>query len=267
MDSDKQAQDIAYTINHALACTATDFIDPYFGNLTQRFLGKRFSVGCGNPEHRHAHGEHDHHPHGHHHHDSHLKQWWLGEVVGDFGAVPVTIFLQRNFPSLMRSIGTGMESLLGGFFRRGAEKSTRRWAKKNHIDTSDPVYAEHREKIYRYEIDHLPQALVWTVSSIALNLTTQRLTGNHAPLWQLTTGKAVGASISAGLVVGARGLAPATAHRWDQLTSETIFLPATKAVGSLFGVGENAVDMLAKEEADAKWAERLTNAATPEKLR
>ena len=263
---DMTAEDIAYTINHALACTATDFIDPYFGNLTQKHLGKRFSVGCGHPHHHHEHHDHDHehHDHGEHcSHDhapkSHLKHWWLGEVVGDFGAVPVTILLQRSCPSLMRGIGSVMEWALGGFFRSGAERSAKRWAIKNHIDTNSADYGQRVQEIYRYEIDHLPQAVTWTVSSIAINLATQRLTGNHAPLWQLAAGKAVGASISAGMVVGARGLAPGAAHRWDNFTSEHIFLPATKTVGKLFGVEEKTVDALAQKEANLKWADKISD--------
>lgn len=259
----KRSEDIAYTINHALACTATDFIDPYFGNLTQKHLGTRFSIGCGH-EHKHEHG-HDHTHHHSHAPHSHLKQWWLGEVVGDFGAVPVTIFIQRMFPSAMDGIGKVMEHALGGFFRRGAEKSTRKWALRNSVSNDSQEYKNHFQDVYRYEIEHLPQALVWTASSIAINLTTQKLTGNHAPLWQLATGKAVGATISAGLVVGARGLFPEAAHRWDSYTSTHLFLPATKAVGTLFGVEARTVEKLAEKEKSLKdegWTDRIaTNIA------
>jgi hypothetical protein len=260
----ERSEDIAYTINHALACTATDFIDPYFGNLTQKHLGTRFSIGCGHDHRRDAHHGHacDHHAHAP---KSHLKQWWLGEVVGDFGAVPVTIFIQRMFPSLMKGLEKTLENTVGGFFRRGAEKSTRKWAEKYQISNDSQEYKNHFQEMYHYEIEHLPQALVWTASSIVINLSTQKLTGNHAPLWQLATGKAVGASISAGLVVGARGLFPGAAHRWDAYTSERLFLPATKAVGKLFGVEERAVERLAEKEKALKeegWTNRIaTNIA------
>lgn len=257
--ADQRAEDVAYTINHALACTATDFIDPYFGNLTQRWLGKRYSVGCSH-DHSHDH-HHDHHHHDHHHahHGSHLKQWWLGEVVGDFGAVPVTLAFQRGLPGFMDRLRGVMEPLLGPFFRNGARRSARRWAAENNVSQDSPEFAQRVEMIYRHEVDHLPQALMWTASSIAINLTTQRLTGNRGPMWQLAAGKAAGASISAALVVGARGLAPQAARNWDRFTSQNLFLPATRAIGGLAGIDDAAVDRMVERENELKgdWRERV----------
>jgi len=66
---EERAEDIAYTINHALACTVTDFIDPFVGNLTQKYLGKRISIGCGHDHSKD--GKEGHHDHAHeHHHES-----------------------------------------------------------------------------------------------------------------------------------------------------------------------------------------------------
>lgn len=252
----QQAEDIAYTINHALACTATDFIDPYFGNLTQRYLGKRYSVGCGHDHSKDsAHHDHNHH----HHHGSHLKHWWIGEVVGDFGAVPVTVGMQRHFPGFMNGLRTLLEPLLGGFFRRGAERSARHWAQAQGLSAESQEYKEQADAIYRYEIDHLPQAFMWTASSVALNLGTQRLVGNQAPLWHLVAGKTVGAGISASLVVGGRGFFPAAAHAWDTFTSEHLFLPATKVVVTMFEEDRGAVDRMAEKKKRLhanEWVER-----------
>jgi hypothetical protein len=259
----QQSVDIAYTINHALACTTTDFIDPYFGNLTQQYLGKRFSIGCGHDHSKdgaHGAGTCNHEHHGH----SHGKHWWVGEVVGDFGAVPVTIGMQRYFPNFMNGLRKIMEPALGGYFRMGAERSTKRWAAKNHVEVNSEEYKQHYQDVYQHEVSHLPQALIWTASSIAINLTTQRLMGNNAPLWHLATGKAVGASISAGLVVGGRGMAPGLAEKWDNFTSDHIFLPATKVVGRVFGVSADDVENMAKKEAtlaNKTWAERSNNKA------
>lgn len=270
----ERAVDIAYTINHALACTATDLIDPYFGNLTQKYLGKRFSIGCGHdhskdghhdhghehhgPPCAHPHNHHDHHHH-HHHHDSHLKHWWIGEVVGDFGAVPVTIAAQRSFPSLMNGLRKMMEPLLGGFFRKGAERSSRKWAEAQGIATDSQTFKDHVEAVYQHEVSHLPQALMWTVSSIAINLCTQRAIGNKGPLWQLAAGKTVGAGISAGLVVGGRGLAPDAAEKWDRFTSDKLFIPATKAAGKLFGVTQQDINSMVEKQKELEgksWTER-----------
>ena len=81
--SAQHAENIAYTINHALACTATDFIDPWIGRMTQKYLRQRVSIGCG-----------------HDHSADHGTAWQgvVGELVGDFGAVPVTVAVQHYAP-------------------------------------------------------------------------------------------------------------------------------------------------------------------------
>ncbi|MDX2113106.1 MAG: hypothetical protein SFW63_05195 [Alphaproteobacteria bacterium] len=82
--SAERAEDIAYTINHSLACTLTDFINPIINSYTD---GKIRGIGgCGHDhskdgghhhghDHKHEH-KHDHHEHGpgckhHHHHHEH----------------------------------------------------------------------------------------------------------------------------------------------------------------------------------------------------
>jgi len=273
---EEQAEDIAYTINHALACTVTDFIDPFVGNLTQKYLGKRISIGCGHDHsgdsHDHHHEEHHEHglqcDHGHgdeHHHDHHaggnLKHWWMGEVAGDFGAVPVTIAFQRFAPGFMDGIRRVMEPILGPLFHNGARRAARNWAIEQNMQVDSEACKEKEKQIYDHEVRHLPQALIWTVSSVAINLATQKSLGNKGPLWQLAIGKAVGASISAGLVVGGRGLAPEAAHKWDRFTSRKLFLPATKTIGKLFGVDEKDFDSMVKHHHEdppvQDWAVRV----------
>lgn len=295
--SEERAEDIAYTINHALACTATDFIDPYVGNWTQKYLGRRFSIGCGHDhsqDHGHDHGmscgpankphdhgahihlglpiidDHDHHNcgHDHHHHDrhapdSHLTHWWLGEVIGDFGAVPVTIAFQRYAPGFMSGIRNLLEPVLGPFFKIGANMSARSWASKQGLGTQSDACKKKADEIYEHEVRHLPQALLWTASSIAINLTTQRLLGNTAPLWQLAAGKAAGASISAGLVVGGRALMPQTARQWDGWTSKNIFLPMTKVLGSWAGITEDDVNRMAEKQAKLEGTSWTSNVQSP----
>lgn len=328
----ERAEDIAYTINHALACTLTDFIDPYVGNWTQDYLGKRISIGCGHdhsgdgayhahsvtcnhvlpiidgghddPSHgfsckpagEHVHGPGCNHnkplidlgtgdhtpppapePHVHsascnhdHHHDhppapkSQLKHWIIGEFVGDFGAVPVTIAFQRFAPGLMDNIRHVAEPILGGAFRLGAKFSARSWANKEHVATDSQACKDKENEIYEHEVRHLPQAVVWTAASIGINLATQRVLGNNAPLWQLAAAKATGASISAAAVVTGRAFAPQTARKWDQFTSKNLFLPATKALGGLAGISSEDVDRMAQKEDHTydSWADKVQKPAT-----
>ncbi len=325
---EQRAEDIAYTINHALACTVTDFIDPYVGNWTQDYLGKRISIGCGHDHssdhthgttcghthhavslptcgpapHKHGPGcKHDHplipipeahepalpepHPHKHEPHEpvatpraehtapahkpapikpaGHLKHWVIGEVVGDFGAVPVTIAFQRFAPGLMDNIRKVVEPVLGPAFRVGAKLSANQWAGQQNLSTSSKECKDKQQEIYEHEVRHLPQALIWTASSIAINLTTQRLLGNHAPLWQLAAGKAAGASISAGLVVSGRAMMPRTARNWDQATSKHIFLPLTKIMSPLAGISTQDVDRMASKQ-EQSWSDKVQASAPSE---
>lgn len=257
------AEDVAYTVNHALACTATDILNPYIGNLTQRYLGKRVNVGC---NHDHAapeaaplrnkgsgkgmftdlidkesakeqgsykrlrsvdlceHGIPVPPP------PSNLKHWWVGEVVGDFGAVPVTVAAQRLLPGLMDSIRTLAEPVLGPLFRIGAKRSARIWAEHNNVEIGSKEYKQHEQETYAREMRHLPQAFMWTASSVALNIGAQRLSGNKGELTHLLAGKAVGAATSAAAVLGFRSFAPHQAYKWDQFTSEHIFKPTAHVV-------------------------------------
>ncbi|MFO0388134.1 MAG: hypothetical protein ACK502_00220 [Alphaproteobacteria bacterium] len=256
-----QSEDIAYTINHAIACTVTDFIDPFVGKWTQDYLGKKISIGCG---HDHAHDTHHHHDH-HHEHDHHehvhakLSHWWAGELAGDFGAVPITVAFQYYAPSVMKGIEHALEPVLGGFFKNGAKRSAGNWAIKHNIAVDSEEAKNYAQQLYLYEIGHLPQALLWTASSIVINLSTQRLMGSHAPISHMLAGKAAGAGLSAALVVGARGVLPDTARSWDKFTSRNVFLPATKIVSGWFGVSEKAVDAMEINQEQMKeglWIDR-----------
>lgn len=236
-------EDTAYTINHAIACTATDIASPFIGNMTQRYLGKRVEIGCG-----HDHGtdkapplpakgmftglsdkglsgsggnggykrmrplttRHVPAP------ASNLKHWWIGEIAGDFGAVPLTVALQHYTPGFMRGLRTLMEPVAAPLFRLGAKRST-----------SDK---EEQNKIVEREMHHLPQALVWTASATVINIITQRLSGNEGKLTHLLTGKLAGSAFSTAMVVGLRALAPEQAQRWDGFTTQHVFEPVKRIV-------------------------------------
>ncbi len=283
------AEDVAYTVNHALACAATDILNPYIGNLTQRYLGKRVNVGC----------THDHETpappaaaeapklqnkglgkgmftdllakqnseeqggykrlksvdlceHGVSvpAQPSNLKHWWVGEIVGDFGAVPITVAAQRMLPGLMNSIRALAEPVLGPLFRVGAKRDARIWAEHNNVEVGSKEYKEREQETYAREMRHLPQAFMWTASSVALNIGAQRLSGNKGELSHLLAGKAVGAATSATAVLGFRSFAPHQAYKWDNFTSEHIFRPTAHAVKKAVN-GET-------------WQEKVNNPSSPE---
>lgn len=208
---EQRARDVAYTINHSIVCTLTDFIDPYIGNRIQKHLGN----------------------------DSQLKDSVIAEIAGDIGAVPVTIAVQRLFPGLMDGLSRMAEPVVGGLFHASAVREAKEWSRAHHNHEESEECSQRAEKIYRYEIRHLPQAMVWTVSSVGINVTAQCLLGNRAPLMHILAGKVGGAALTAVLTTGGRGLFPHQAERWDRWISTHVLVPTAEIIGTLTGSNMN----------------------------
>lgn len=230
----QQAEDIAYTLNHAFVCTLTDWVDPFIGNWTQKQFGKKVSVGCG---HDHGAGGGHHDEHHHHGHGGGIKSWVIGEFIGDFGAVPATIAVQRLFPGAMHGMRQGLEAVLGPQFHDGARKAGIDWAYRHNLPTDSQQVRDKVAQIYESEVSHLPQALMWTVSAIGINLASQKwLLGNKGSWGELLAAKGLGSTITAGLVVGGRTLAPYSAEKLDRWTSTHVIAPVTGFTSQLLGV-------------------------------
>lgn len=237
----QRREDIAYTVNHTLVCGTKDMLDPFITDWVQRKLGYKLSTSA----------EEGHKPG----FKSNLKEWFIGEAAGDAGAVPVTIALQRFAPGMMEGIGERLESAFGSHFRQGAQRAAKHWAEEHNIAPDDPRVQQKADRIYQYEIKHLPQAAVWTVSSIGLNVGTQKILpvlsqgklGNHDSIGKLLLFKTIGAAISAGLVFTARSSSPRLAHKWDRWIGENLFEPAERTVNGVLGLDVRA----------PTWQERL----------
>ncbi len=242
----QRRDDIAYTINHTIVCGLTDFIDPFLANWSQKNIGKDLHVSAhewlpwNREEHRHGNGK------------SHLREWIAGEAIGDIGAVPVAIAMQRFAPGFMAHLASLGEPVLGPLFRRGAERAAAIWAKENHVLIGSREYREQRDAIYRHEIDHLPQAAIWTAAAIGLNIVTQKhllpaMTEgkwiNEGSYGRLLFDKSLGSTASAGALVGFRSLSPRLARKWDGWTNEHIFKPTTHVIGVMAGQAESAPEL------------------------
>lgn len=234
----QHAENLAYTINHALACTATDFIDPFVSTQMQKYLNQKVSIGCGNPDHDHGHGEN--------------WQGIVGELAGDFGAVPLTVALQHYTPWLMDGIRYIAEPVMGDLFRRGAKSAATHQAKVatlNGTPFSPEEYRQRARELYRYEIQHLPQGLVWTASAVVGNVMIQKhILKNPSPINDIYAGKISGAIVSSSLLFGTRSLATEKAKQWDEWATKHAFLPATKTVGKWFGIKEKDVNELMEKQ-------------------
>ncbi len=290
----QRAEDIAYTINHSLYCTLTDFLNPPINAATDGWL-RRLIPGCGHDhskEEQHPH-HHHHHEHGvnckHHHHDAPKTRWEKvksaskqtfskerfiqyakGEFIGDFGAVPITIGIQRMFPNFMNGLRKLCEPVMRPLFKWGVERDTKNWAKKQEITSGSQEYKDHEARLYEYEMSHFPQAVVWTGASLGLNTAYQMVADKSAmsfsrKFFLKSSSVLSGVLVTAGVVVSARALAPNKMHSFDIWTSNNTILPATRAVGKLFGVKEEDIGRMVEKDKQLKgdaWTDRLQTGST-----
>ena len=230
--TNQRAEDVAYTINHAIICTLSDFIDPVIGNYTQKLLNTRLTLG-----HDHHHGD----GHGHN-----IWDWVKGELFGDLVAVPITIGAQRMFPGQMRWVNTAMEHAFGTFFKDGARDAAVDWAMRNNIATGDERVMEKAKEYYDNEVGHLAQTAVWTAAAYAGNVLSQKhLFGNKGSYKDLIIAKGVGSMVTAGLVMGTRSNFPEASEKYDKAMSDFAIKPATNFVNNLLGVDAKGVERAA----------------------
>jgi len=185
------------------------------------------------------------------------KKWLLAEAVGDLGSVPVTIFIQRHAPGFMDWVRKGMEPVIGGSFKKNTHRAAVNWGKSHGKDENSQEVKDYGNKLYEYEMRHMPQMAVWTVSSVVMNFAAMH--GFHkldprqfekTTLKEFALVKGLGAALTAGLVVGVRGLTPGGAHKWDQTVGKKVVVPITKTIGGIFGVKSEDVDNFQKKRAD-----------------
>jgi len=203
----ESAKDIGNVIATTAACTATDFIDPLFGDFIQRRLGN----------------------------DSQLKGNFIAEFAGDYGALPVTVAVRRMFPEFMNFLEKITSPLIDMFFHKSAEKDAQLWANKHGFTPESLEYRKRLQEILGYEKRHFPDTLVWTVSSVAINVATQRGLGNKAPIAHITAGKVGGAALTALLTTVLRGLFPRKAEKFEEFIGDNIVIPVQNFVNNLFG--------------------------------
>lgn len=186
-----------------------------------------------------------------------FKEWAIGEAVGDIGAVPFTLAVQHFAPGVMTGIQRGLEPVIGGIMHRRAEKAARHWADRNGINRDAEEVVNRAQELYHYEMRHLPQMALWTLSSVAINYGVMKFRNPALEIGAFAKGKAAGAAITATLVLGARTLSPEKAHAWDETMGRRVVVPVTKTVGRLFGVDSDTIEKQARHHEHGSWAERV----------
>lgn len=240
----QRSEDVAYTLNHAVVCTAADLItaSPYWGHSIQKRLSNS--------------------------NKSQVGKWYFAEVAGDFGGIPLTVAAQRYFPGTMAHIADTVEPIFKKSLRKGAERATKDWAQKRGVSEDSEEYKEHINKVYKYEMTHVPQALVWAVSSTALNVGIQlAIDKNQTPFRHILLGKIGGAVFAASITLGGRTLFPHKAEKLDRFISKHLVLPASEAEEKLEKMAGRHRDEHDKK--DDSWKERIkiSNTSTASEMR
>jgi hypothetical protein len=219
----------AIAIEHAVFCTATDFLDPFVGQKVLDGLNKIFPPKELN-------------------NTNTIDKWFAGEFCGDFGAVPIVVMAQKFFPNLMEKAAQTIEPILGMFFKNGADKITGKWAKEHNVPANSPQYQEKYDKTYNAIIRGLPDAALWSVSSATINVCVQKMMGNDNPAWKLAASKAAGTILTTGMLGTARAVIPEPIEEMHRFTEHKIVKPVMNIVNKILCV----------EKPKQSWTDKVT---------
>lgn len=205
-----RGKDVSYTINHTISCYTVDI-------LSTAWVWWR-----NKKDHERNHGD----------------SWWqfvIGEVIGDAAAIVPTLAFQRYAPGFMQGMANTLEPVVGPLFRWSAQRNASSWAKEQGLLPNSPEAKEKAKELYRYEVDHLPQAVIWTAFGVPMAAGMHRMVGIDNNFWRLAQLQLESKLISSGALLAGRGVFPDKMHQFDTWTSNNIYTPVAK----VFGGGSN----------------------------
>lgn len=166
-EKEKLAEDIAYTVNHAVSCTALDLFggSPIGSKLSSEYVVPGLQKALRHlPYLNRYSNNHIHlwcsHP---------IGKWTIAEVAGDIGSVIPTIAIQRVAPGLFGGMQSILEPALGWAFKGGARRGAERWAREHQLQYDDQRVQDYQAALYRHEVEHLPHAFVWGAISLPIS--------------------------------------------------------------------------------------------------
>lgn len=287
----KLIADFAYTLNHAIVCTITDpFTDLLFGVVGEETMEKirgyhpdgkitreglkqglhpatlwstmRTAVGNITKSIRNRRflsemGENFSSP-------QKARNWLVGEVTGDFGAVPVVVAIQNFAPWIGDGIRKILSPIAKPIFRHSAERSARREFERQGLEAKGPEFEQRVEDFYLREMEHLPKAALWTLASPAINITMQKLVmKSDSSAVDLGIVKLVGATVTSGITLGLRSLAPDNAQKWDDWVSRKASGPIAGAISTVFGIDKDELKKEMQEREDHEHGRKPHGKAFP----
>ena len=245
----ERAEDVAYTINHAISCLTTDvFIAPSFSALLS---GGKLNWKCYLHEAGH---------------------YFKGEVAGDFLAVPLAIGVQRFFPGFMEGVNKFLDPLATPLFRHGSQRAAERWGKKHGLEADNQEVVDRAAAIFNHEKGKLKFVAMWNVFAFPIGVAVQAMLedkhghqghSHGGSIGKIIAFKSLGALVSNGMLLAWRATMPDAAERFDKLDSKYIIRPTTRVFGKLFGINDDDVKRMEEKEksleAAPKWTARVVH--------
>lgn len=150
----------------------------------------------------------------------------ISEVIGDAVAVPFSVMMQRAFPRFMSRLRNFGEWAQGGLFRKAARKRAVVWGMENGFDANSKQVFEKQKEIYEYEVDHLPMAYTWTISSMFFNsISSKTIGGSKASFKSHLFANVLGVTTTFLGVTALRTIFPERAAKADEWTKRNVFDP------------------------------------------
>ncbi|MCI5050569.1 MAG: hypothetical protein MRY32_09645 [Rickettsiales bacterium] len=164
---EKLAEDIAYTVNHAVSCTALDLFggSPIGSKLSSeyivpgiqktlrnvpyldRYSDNRIELWCSHP----------------------IGVWTVAEVAGDLASVVPTVGLQRFAPGVFDAMENVLEPTMGWAYKAGAKRAAHKWGREHGLSDDDDRVKEYQQNLYKHEVEHLPHAFIWGAFSLPVS--------------------------------------------------------------------------------------------------
>lgn len=203
-------KDIAFGIQQTAACWATDFIDPPLSAYIQKKLE---SSG----------------------HESEHKYAWAGEIIGDSLAIFAFLGARKFLAAPMEAATRFTKRLLNPLLESSGKKTLKEWTQRHNIAPGSAEYARKLEEWKDFQADNMVKTSVIGVSSIALNVATQKALGNTHKTSVILLSKLAGAAITMATMMGLRFALPKTTKTIDEEMSERYFAPVIRSAQKMAG--------------------------------
>lgn len=174
---EKRAEDIAYTVNHAVSCAALDLFggSPIGSKLSSEYVVPGIQKGMKQVPFLRRFSDVEIHPWCSHP----IGKWTVAEIAGDIGSVLPTIALQHYAPGVFSGMQGILEPTLGWAYKSGARRGAARWAREHDLDYNDPRVEQYQHALYQHEVEHLPHAFIWGAVSLPISGAILSFTGHN----------------------------------------------------------------------------------------